>query len=312
VRTLEVTATVNAADPGGAAASGPGYVAFGGSARPGGCRASFGCAGPLAPGLTVRLEPGPDGIRTVEARVYDRAGGPASDPGGTTIGTPPGNASAPFSDTVFLDRTAPFIFLRASTVKVTAGVPVTFEASQTVDPEGSGVQPTSGEWDFGDGGRATSLVARHTYTQTGHFTLRFSVVDQVGNLARTDVPLEVFAVPVPPEPKTTETPPQTPAPTSVDRQPPTLSALTARRRNGRVALSFRVSERAVVRVEVRRVLPRPARRTAALSRSLAAGRRGIVLPAAAMQKRARYVIVLVARDRAGNVSKPRTLRLTTR
>jgi hypothetical protein len=63
---------------------------------------------------------------------------------------------------------------------------------------------------------------------------------------------------------------------------------------------------------VRRLLPRPARRLASLSRQLGAGRRGILLPAAATKKPGRYAIVLVARDRAGNVSRPRTLRLTTR
>lgn len=311
VRSLEVPATVSATDP-GAAASGPGYVAFGASG-PRGCGAVTGCAAvPLGPGLTVRLEPGPDGIRTVEGRVYDRARGPADDPGATTIGTPPGNVSASFNDSIFLDRTAPYIFLRASTVKVTVGVPVTFEASQTVDPEGSGVLPGSGAWDFGDGGRATSLVASHTYTRTGKFTLRFSVADQVGNVGQTEVPLEVFAVAVPPEPRTTETPPQAPPPATVDRRPPAFSALAVRRRGGRATVAFRLSERATVRVEVRRLLPRPVRRMASLSRQLGAGRRGIVLPAASTRKPGRYAIVLVARDRAGNVSRTHTLRLTTR
>ena len=183
--------------------------------------------------------------------------------------------------------------------------------SQTVDPEGSGVQPVSGEWDFGDGGRATSLVASHTYTQTGRFTVRFSVADQVGNVGRTEIPLEVFAVAVPPQPSTTETPPQAPPPARVDRRPPALSSVAGRRRNGRATVSFRLSERAAVRVEVRRVLPRPARRLASLSRQLGAGRRGILLPAAATRKQGRYLVVLVARDAAGNLSKPRTLRLTT-
>ena len=305
VRSLEVPAAVTAADPGGPAASGPGYVGFGAERR--GCGLGA-CAQPLGPGLVVRLEPGPDGIRTVEGRVYDKARGPADDPGATTIG----NASAPFSDAVFLDRTAPYIFLRASTVKVTAGVQVTFDASQTVDPDGSGVFPQSGEWDFGDGGRASGLVARHTYTRTGSLTLRFSVSDMIGNVGRTEVPLEVFATPVPPEPKTTETPPQAPAPATVDRRPASLTALTVRRVRGRLTVGLRLSERATVRVEVRRVLPKPARRTASISRALGAGRRGIVLPAAATNKRGRYTIVLVARDRAGNVSKPKTLRLTTR
>jgi len=312
VRSLDVLATVAASDS-GEGASGPGYVAFAGSDRLGGCRAVFGCAEPLSPSLTVRLPPGPDGLRTVEARVYDRARGPADDPGTTTIGTPPGNVSAPFRATVFLDRTPPYIFMRISTVRVAVGVPVTFDASQSVDPNGSGVQPASGEWTFGDGARATSLVVTHTYTSPGRFPLGFSVADQVGNVAQSvPVEIEVVAAPVPPQPRTTETPPTAPAPATVDRRPPTMTALTVRRRGGRTTVAFRLSERARVRVEVRRLLPRPVRRLASLSRQLAAGRRGIVLPPASTRKPGRYVIVLVARDRAGNVSKPRTLRLTTR
>lgn len=312
VRTLDVPAGVSASDP-GPSASGPGYVAFGGAGRRGGCAVLAGCAEPLASGLTVRVAGGADGPRTVEARVYDRARGPADDAGATTIGTPPGNVSAPFQDTVVLDRTPPYIFMRISTVRVTVGAPVTFDASQSTDPNGSGVQPTSGEWTFGDGGRATGLVAAHTYPRAGRFALGFSVADQAGNVAlATPAEIEVVAAPVAPQPKTSETPPAAPPPATVDRVPPTLTALGLRRSGARVTVGFRLSERAVVRIEVRRLQPRPVRRMTSISRALGAGRRGIVLPPSATEKAGRYAIVLVARDRAGNVSKPRTLRLTRR
>ncbi|HUH15388.1 MAG TPA: hypothetical protein VML35_05845, partial [Gaiellaceae bacterium] len=62
----------------------------------------------------------------------------------------------------------------------------------------------------------------------------------------------------------------------------------------------------------RRVVPRPVRPVASLSRRLPAGRRTIVLPAAATTKRGRYQILLVARDQSGNVSRPRSLTLRTR
>lgn len=312
VSSLEMPAAVTAADP-GANASGPGYVAFGGSGRRSGCGVMTACAEPIRQGMTVRLEPGPDGIRTVEARVYDRARGPADDPGETTIGMPPGNVSASFQDTIFVDRTAPYVYLRISSVRVTVGTPVTFDASQTSEQEGSGVSPGTAAWRFGDGASARNLVATHAYARTGKYTVGFSVQDWVGNVARSaPVELEVVAAAVPPQPQTTETPPAAPAPTTVDRKPPTLSALAVRRRGGRAIVAFRVSERAVVRFEVRRVLPRPVRRLASLSRQLAAGRRSIVLPAASTRKSGRYAILLVARDRAGNVSRAHTLRLTTR
>ena len=312
VRSLDVAATVTASDP-GTAASGPGYVAFGGSDRRSGCGPLGGCAEPLGSNLTVRLAAGADGPRIVEGRVYDRARGPADDPGTTTIGTPPGNVSAPFRATVVLDRTAPYISTRVSTVRVTVGAPVTFDASQSADPNGSGVLPTSGEWTFGDGARATTLVATHTYTRLGRFPLAFSVADRVGNVAQSAPgEVEVVAAPVAPEPRTTETPPRAPAPTTVDRTAPTLTALTVRRRSGRTTIGFRLSERAVVRVEVRRLLPRPVKWTTSITRQLGAGRRGVVLLPAATRKTGRYAIVLVARDRAGNVSRVRTLTLTTR
>jgi hypothetical protein len=312
-RSLEVAARVDATDP-GSASSGAGYVAFGGTERRGGCAPLAPCVEPLGPGLTVRLAPGPDGQRIVEARVYDKARGPTDDPGATTIGTPPGNASTPFSDAIYVDRTAPAIFIRISTTRVMVGSPVTFDASQSTDPgEGSGLRPASAAWSFGEGAPGAGLVVTRTYSRTGRFPFTFTVTDNAGNVALTDpVEIDVTAAPVPPQPGTAEKPPQAPRPETVDRRAPTLSSLSVRRRAGRATVAFRLSERGVVRVEVRRVLPRPVRRTAALSRGLRAGRRGVLLPAAATRKRGRYVIVLVARDRAGNVSKPRTLRLTTR
>ncbi|HVS09547.1 MAG TPA: hypothetical protein VMS76_06685, partial [Planctomycetota bacterium] len=47
--------------------------------------------------------------------------------------------------------------LRVSTTRITVGMPVTFDASSTVDPNGSGVLPQSGAWTFGDGGSANGL-----------------------------------------------------------------------------------------------------------------------------------------------------------
>ena len=316
VRSLDVTATVTAVDPGGAAASGVGYVAFGGAGPRGGCGPLAGCAEPLGPGLTARLALGADGLRTVEARVYDRARGPAQDPGETAIGTPPGNVSASFNATVFLDRTPPHIFIRISTVRVTVGAPVTFDASQTVDTNGSGVRPATGEWTFGDGVRATSLVATHTYARAGRFPFTFNVADDVGNIARAQpVEVEVVDAPVAPQPGSTETPPQAPRPTTVDRRAPTLSGLSTRRRAGKVLVGFRLSERATVVIEARRLLPKPQRTLGSFRRVVAAGQRQLTVPAVlATRLRAAgsYRFALVARDAAGNRASVRSVRLTVR
>lgn len=316
VRTLDVAAAVTASDPGGAAASGAGYVVFSGSPQLRTCLG--GCSEPLGGPLTVRLEPGPDGLRTVEARVVDRARRPSDDAGSTALGTPPGNASQPFQASVVLDRTPPHVVLQVSTIRATVGVPVTFDASQTVDlgNGASGVQPGSGRWEFGDGeSRGGGLVATHAYRAAGTYAIGFAVTDQVGNRATRAMGQtgEIVVVPeaVPPVPQTTTTPAPAPAPTKVDRTPPGLTSIRFHRTGGRTSMSFRLSERAIVRVQVRRLTPRPARVLKTLSRALRAGRGGIVLPAA-LRKAGRYEITFVARDAAGNTSRPRTLRLTTR
>lgn len=319
VSSLVVAAAVTATDPGGGAASGPGYVEFSSSSQ-------FECRGracdveALGGPLSVRLEPGPDGVRTVHARVYDRARRGADDPGTTTIGTPPGNVSPAFSATVIVDRTPPTVFVRVSTIRATTGVPVTFDGSASVDVGGlgadSGVEPSSASWELGDGTTvAGRLVATHSYAATGTYPIAYSLADRLGNMVRVPLgEIVVVAAPVPPVPQTTTTPPPAapPAPVRVDRTAPLLSKLSVRRRGARTTVAFRVSERATVQVEVRRLRPRPVRRLAALTRRLKAGRRSVVLPRAATRKPGRYQIVLVARDAAGNRSRVRSLRLTTK
>lgn len=317
-RTRRVRARVTATDRAGVggASSGAGWVEVSDAQQFGNCRRA--CVQSLDAPVYVDLPPGPDGIRTVHARVYDRARRAADDPDATAFGTPPGNVSQPFSDSVVLDTTPPTLLVRISTVRATVGVPVTFDASQSVDAGGrgadSGVEPSSGLWEFGDGRTGTALVTTHAYASPGTFPIALSVADRVGNVARVALgEITVVATPVPPQPQTTSTPPSSPpAPARVDRTAPSLASLSVRSRAATTTVAFRLSERATVHVEIRRLLPRPVRRMAALTRLLGAGRRGIVLPRAATRKPGRYLVVLFARDAAGNTSPTRSLRLTKR
>ena len=183
VRTLDVPATVNATDLGGAA-SGPGYVAFGGFERRGGCGSLAGCAEPLGTGHHGPAGAGADGPRTVEARVYDSARGPAEDPGRRRSGRRRGTCrsrSRPRSSSTGRRRTSPCgsrPFASPWACRCRSTPP-----GRSTAPD-SGVQPASGVWTFGDDGRAEGLVASHAYTRTGRFALGFSVADQAGNVAR--------------------------------------------------------------------------------------------------------------------------------
>lgn len=60
---------------------------------------------------------------------------------------------------------------------VLIGRPVVFDGSASSDPDGS---ITAYEWDFGDGTTASSVVATHTYTAPGTYTVRLTVTDDDG------------------------------------------------------------------------------------------------------------------------------------
>jgi cytochrome c len=72
----------------------------------------------------------------------------------------------------------------------TAPVTVEFDGTAT-DAEGD--TPLTYAWDFGDGGTATTLDARHTYTVPGTFTATLTVTDSRGAKAYANVPVRVDA-----------------------------------------------------------------------------------------------------------------------
>ena len=70
-----------------------------------------------------------------------------------------------------------------------AGVPFQFVSTST-DPGG---RLTSLRWSFGDGSSGSGLAPVHTYSRTGRFTVRLSVVDASGQTASTSQTVQVVA-----------------------------------------------------------------------------------------------------------------------
>lgn len=90
------------------------------------------------------------------------------------------------------------------TASVTAGdIPLTveFDASASVDPDGSLVQ---WQWTFGDGTTGSGAVVSHTYTRAGKFTVRLTVRDAQG--ASASGQLDILAGNLPPLASFTATP----------------------------------------------------------------------------------------------------------
>lgn len=56
-------------------------------------------------------------------------------------------------------------------------VEITFDGSDSIDPDGNIVQYS---WNFGDGGRASGRVVSHTFTTWGTFSVRLTVLDDKG------------------------------------------------------------------------------------------------------------------------------------
>jgi hypothetical protein len=68
--------------------------------------------------------------------------------------------------------------------------PITFDGSQSYDPEGGTIQAYL--WDLGDGTKATGQVAGpHQYDNDGTYTVNLTVVDDAGNVAFTTVTIDI-------------------------------------------------------------------------------------------------------------------------
>ncbi|MDX6408909.1 MAG: hypothetical protein QOE13_1980, partial [Gaiellaceae bacterium] len=142
---LSVAAHVDARDPGAHAS---GLAAMQLTADPSFPCPRLGlCAVPFTADFSVQLAGGPDGIRTIYARVFDAAAAGVLSGRllGPTFGLPSGNASQAVSDTVVLDTVGPKIVVKRTPEPQKAGKAVTFDGSSSTDTGGfnadSGVEP---------------------------------------------------------------------------------------------------------------------------------------------------------------------------
>ena len=73
---------------------------------------------------------------------------------------------------------APIAYFEALPVAPSAGAPVSFDASASVDDLDRGLQYT---WDFGDGSHATGVAVRHSYASAGWYDAILVVRDAAGH-----------------------------------------------------------------------------------------------------------------------------------
>jgi PKD repeat protein len=98
-----------------------------------------------------------------------------------------GLSSPLYQDTIILDTIKPTADAGPDQT-VDVETTVTFNASASYDPDGTVV---SYEWDFGDGTRGTGVIANHTYTNPGTYTVTLTVKDAAGNTDTDDIAVTV-------------------------------------------------------------------------------------------------------------------------
>lgn len=127
------------------------------------------------------LAEGPDGPRTVHARVFDRAR--PTDP--APVYQDPGNPSAAVADGIFLDRVDPTAAPSARIATVAPGEQVAFSSAGSRDdtdgPDDSGLDPAGFTWDFGDGTAGSGPSPTHAYAAAGRYVALLTVRDRAGN-----------------------------------------------------------------------------------------------------------------------------------
>jgi hypothetical protein len=112
------------------------------------------------PGNTTLIDLS-DGSHCVEVYANDTSGNMGSDKICFTVDTTPPEASFSYSpETPIVDED------------------LCFNASASYDPEG---QVVSFEWDFGDGTTGTGVIAYHTYTELGNYTVALTIKNKAGN-----------------------------------------------------------------------------------------------------------------------------------
>ena len=107
-----------------------------------------------------------------------------------TATDPSGNTSEFSHD--FGSDSPPTAVIGFTTLTVDEGVAIPFDASGSLDPQGS---PLSYNWSFGDGGTATGVDPIHTYRSVGTFNVILTVNDGFGGISRATAAITVNDVP---------------------------------------------------------------------------------------------------------------------
>jgi len=89
----------------------------------------------------------------------------------TATATDPNGNTSEFSKESGTD-TPPTAVISFTSITVNEGVPITFDGSQSTDPEGNGLTYS---WTFGDGGTGSGVTAIHTYRTQGIATVKETV-----------------------------------------------------------------------------------------------------------------------------------------
>ena len=79
---------------------------------------------------------------------------------------------------------APTAVINATLASALTGVELSFDGSNSTDPEN---QISEHIWSFGDGGSATGAAVKHTFVDDGWYVVRLTVVDQDGASASTEL-----------------------------------------------------------------------------------------------------------------------------
>ena len=92
---------------------------------------------------------------------------------------------------VDLGTTAPIPVATADATAVTVGQGVSFDASQSEDPDGGSI--TAYTWNFGDGDTASGSFVQHSFDLEGTYTVRLTVTDDEGVSEQTSLQIVVVA-----------------------------------------------------------------------------------------------------------------------
>lgn len=133
--------------------------------------------------ITSTVGPGPSG---------DGAAGVTFDPVDQSILVVGGISltSSRVVDQVWVLSAAPLASANASATVVDVGMPVTFNGNSS-----RGLSPITGAWTFGDGARAGTLQAIHTFSTAGVYTATFTATDSLGRSGSASVSVTVDALP---------------------------------------------------------------------------------------------------------------------